>query len=175
MKIRAALALCSEPARPSKYEGMRARTHPPLLTIQKLEYTLLELTAGMGFLYILGTTLRRGGWMMVSLRSMVLALTMTSTAAQAQGVLKVYNWIDYIDPEVVSDFERTTGAKVEYKVYTSSNEMLESLDRGDRYDVIVPTSDSVLRKLLNDQRLQPIHIDQLKNFANINPVLQILP
>lgn len=112
---------------------------------------------------------------MVSLRSMVLALTMTSTAAQAQGVLKVYNWIDYIDPEVVSDFERTTGAKVEYKVYTSSNEMLESLDRGDRYDVIVPTSDSVLRKLLNDQRLQPIHIDQLKNFANINPVLQILP
>lgn len=110
---------------------------------------------------------------MKGMASMIASLAMVSSLAQAQEVLKVYNWVDYIDPAVITDFERQTGAKVEYKEFTASSEMLESLDRGERYDVIVPTSDSVLVKLLQEKRLQPVQTDQLKHYASVSPDLQL--
>lgn len=110
---------------------------------------------------------------MKGMASVIASLAMVSSLAQAQEVLKVYNWVDYIDPAVIADFERQTGARVEYSEFTASSEMLESLDRGERYDVIVPTSDSVLVKLLQEQRLQPVQIEQLEHYASVSPDLQL--
>src|SRR6185312_8112792 len=43
----------------------------------------------------------------------------------AEKVLNVYNWSDYIDPYVVPDFEKEYGIKVNYDVF-DSNEVLET-------------------------------------------------
>ncbi len=57
----------------------------------------------------------------------------------AQRVLNVYNWSDYIDPGVVPAFEKEYGIKVNYDVF-DSNEVVETklLSGRTGYDVVVP-------------------------------------
>ena len=43
----------------------------------------------------------------------------------AEKVVNVYNWSDYIEPTVLEDFEKETGVKVVYEVM-DSNELLET-------------------------------------------------
>lgn len=111
--------------------------------------------------------------MLLLIRNMALVFALISTTTKAEDVLRVYNWADYIDPQVLTDFEKKSGIKVDYKEFSTSSELLESLERGELYDVIVPTSDSVLSKLLKEHKLQAIKIEELKNYKSINPILQI--
>ncbi len=72
-------------------------------------------------------------------------LTLTATvaigamAANAEEV-RVYNWSDYIDEELLTKFEEETGIDLIYDVF-DSNEVLETkmLAGGSGYDVVVPT------------------------------------
>ena len=59
--------------------------------------------------------------------------------AGAERVVNVYNWSDYIDPEVIQGFEQSTGIKVRYDVF-DSNEVLETklLTGNPGYDDVVP-------------------------------------
>ena len=43
----------------------------------------------------------------------------------AEKVVNVYNWSDYIEPTVIEAFEKETGIKVNYEVM-DSNELLET-------------------------------------------------
>src|SRR5215510_13433803 len=55
----------------------------------------------------------------------------------AEKVVNVYNWSDYIAPDVLQDFEKETGVKVNYEVM-DSNELLETKLVAGRtgYDVV---------------------------------------
>src|SRR5690606_20773884 len=67
--------------------------------------------------------------------------------AMAQDrVVNVYNWSDYIDDTILSDFTKETGIKVVYDVY-DANEVLETklLAGGSGYDVVVPTAEFLQR------------------------------
>ncbi|GMG80795.1 polyamine ABC transporter substrate-binding protein [Paralimibaculum aggregatum] len=70
------------------------------------------------------------------------------TAAAEEGVVHVYNWSDYIDEEILAEFEAETGIKVVYDVF-DSNELLETkmLAGGSGYDVVVPTGDFLQRQI----------------------------
>src|SRR5690606_36691608 len=59
----------------------------------------------------------------------------------AEKVLNVYNWSDYIDPTVISDFQREFGISVNYDVF-DSNEVFETklLAGNTGYDVVVPSA-----------------------------------
>ena len=46
-------------------------------------------------------------------------------AAAQQRVVNVYNWSDYIDPQVLTDFTKETGIKVQYDTF-DANETLET-------------------------------------------------
>ena len=58
----------------------------------------------------------------------------------SEKVLNAYNWTDFIEPSVISAFEREYGIKVNYDVY-DSNEQLETklLIGHSNYDVVVPS------------------------------------
>ena len=58
----------------------------------------------------------------------------------AEKVVNIYSWADYIAPDTVSNFEKETGIKVRYDVY-DNNEILETklLSGHSNYDVVVPT------------------------------------
>jgi putrescine transport system substrate-binding protein len=70
------------------------------------------------------------------------------TAFGQDKVVNVYNWSDYIDEEILTEFEAETGIKVVYDVY-DSNEVLETkmLAGGSGYDVVVPTGDFMQRQI----------------------------
>ncbi|MEC9143151.1 MAG: spermidine/putrescine ABC transporter substrate-binding protein PotF, partial [Pseudomonadota bacterium] len=74
------------------------------------------------------------------------ALAVLAGPLQAQEVLNVYNWSDYIAEDTIANFESETGIKVTYDMY-DSNEVLEAkmLAGSSGYDVVVPTGDFLAR------------------------------
>ena len=67
--------------------------------------------------------------------------------AQAQEV-RVLNWSDYIDEDLLGQFEEETGIKITYDVF-DSNEVLEAklLAGNSGYDVVVPSASFLARQI----------------------------
>ena len=84
----------------------------------------------------------------------------------AEKVVNVYNWSDYIEPQVLEDFEKETGVHVNYEVM-DSNALLETKLRAGRsgYDVVVPSASYLARQIKSDiyQKLDRSKLDNLKN------------
>jgi len=61
-------------------------------------------------------------------------------AASAEGVLNIYNWGEYINPEVLKKFEADTGIEVNLDTYASNEELLAKVQAGATgYDIIFPS------------------------------------
>ena len=78
----------------------------------------------------------------------VLTCSMQGAMASGDNVVHVYNWSDYIDEQVLTDFTAATGIKVVYDVF-DSNEILEAklLAGGSGYDVVVPSASFLARQI----------------------------
>ena len=87
----------------------------------------------------------------------------------AEKVVNVYNWSDYIEPTVVEDFTKETGIKVEYEVM-DSNELLETKLLAGRtgYDVVVPSA-SFLARQIKQSIYQKLDKSKLPNLKNLDP------
>ena len=72
----------------------------------------------------------------------------------ADDVLLVYNWGEYIDMQVIYDFEAEYNCRVVYTNF-SSNEDMYIKQKASSYDIIVP-SDYMIERLIREKRLQPI-------------------
>lgn len=92
-------------------------------------------------------------------------------AGDAEKVVHVYNWSDYIDQSVIADFERETGIDVVYDVF-DSNEVLETklLTGSTGYDVVVPSA-SFLERQIKAGVFQPLDKSKLPNLKNLDPEL----
>lgn len=84
----------------------------------------------------------------------------------AELVVNVYNWSDYIDESVIEDFTKETGIKVQYDVF-DSNEVLETklLAGSTGYDIVVPSASFLERQIKAGvfQKLDPARLPNLKN------------
>ena len=91
--------------------------------------------------------------------------------AQAEPVVHVYNWTDYIGETTLADFQKATGIKAGYDVF-DSNETLEGKLLAGRsgYDVVVPTN-HFLGKQIKAGAFQKLDKTLLPNLANIDPAL----
>lgn len=82
--------------------------------------------------------------------------------------LNVYNWGEYIDDEnvdVVAEFERLTGCKVNYTTFESNENMYAKLSGGGvSYDVIIP-SDYMIERLVFEERLEKLNYENIPNYA----------
>ncbi len=86
--------------------------------------------------------------------------------------LNIYNWSDYIGPEVIPGFEKEFGVKVTYDTYDSSEEMVAKLQAGaSGYDLVMPTTYAVT-VLLESGLLAPLSLRYLTNLGNIAPVFR---
>ena len=95
------------------------------------------------------------------------AATMLSlTACGNKTTLKVLNWGDYINDELVKDFEKENNCKV--KIFNSpSNEdmYLNIKTKKAKYDIAVP-SDYMINKLKNEDLLNQIDKSKLSNYKD---------
>ncbi len=89
--------------------------------------------------------------------------------------LNLYNWSDYIAPEVIPGFEKEFGVKVVYDTYESSEEMVAKLEAGaSGYDLVVPPTYGATA-LRAAGLLAPLSPKYLANLGNIAPLFRGLP
>ena len=90
--------------------------------------------------------------------------------AWAEGQLNVYNWGEYINPEVLTRFTQDTGIEVTLDTYGTNEEMLAKIQAGATgYDIVFPSVHmrDIMQKigLLYDAK-----VNTLAGFENIDPI-----
>lgn len=108
------------------------------------------------------------------LRAVFLALLVAfaSPARADDRIVNVYNWSDYIDPQVIAHFETETGIKVRYDVYDSLETLEGKLLAGHSgYDVIVPTAQPTLARLIRAGAVLPLDRGKLPHLSGLDPDL----
>ena len=101
--------------------------------------------------------------------SAVAALAATTAFADE---VRVYNWSDYIDEDLLEKFEADTGLELVYDVF-DSNEVLETkmLAGGSGYDVVVP-SGTFLQRQIAAGAFQKLDASKLPNLKNMWDVVE---
>ncbi|WP_274362068.1 ABC transporter substrate-binding protein [Paenibacillus thermotolerans] len=91
------------------------------------------------------------------------------------STLVVYNWGDYIDPDLIAEFEEESGLKVIYQTFDSNEAMMTKLAQGGAvFDVAVP-SEYAVSKMKEDGLLLPLDHSKLPNLKAIDPRFMGLP
>lgn len=100
---------------------------------------------------------------------MCLFTACSSSDNAKNGVVKVYNWGDYIDPAVIEMFTKETGIKVVYDTFETNEDMYLKVKNtaGPTYDVVIP-SDYMIKKMIDEDMLAEINFDNVPNFANVD-------
>ncbi len=89
-------------------------------------------------------------------------------AGQIDGDLNIFNWSEYIDPEMLDAFSAEFGVEVTLDVYDSNEAMQPIISAGNSgYDLIVP-SDYMVAILIAGEDIQPLNKDAIPNAANIS-------
>ena len=95
----------------------------------------------------------------------VAALVLAGCSSERDNILKVYNWADYIDEELLGEFEQwyeeQTGEKVQiiYQTFDINETMLSKIELGhEDYDVVCP-SDYIIERMLKNNLLLPLERD----------------
>lgn len=111
--------------------------------------------------------------MFARLAATAFAVVSLATAAQAEDkVVNIYNWSDYIDDSILSDFTKETGIKVVYDTF-DQNETLETklLAGKTGYDVVVPTA-YFLQRQIKAGVFQKLDKSKLPNISNMWDTVQ---
>ena len=88
--------------------------------------------------------------------------------AAENHVLKVYNAGEYMDLDLLTQFEQEYNCTVVYETFESNEMMYTKLSGGESYDVLIP-SDYMIERLIREDYLQPIDWDRLTNAEGLNP------
>lgn len=82
----------------------------------------------------------------------------------------IYNWGEYIDPEVLDMFEEETGIQAIYEEFETNEIMYPKIQSGAiAYDLVCP-SDYMIQKMIQNDLLQPLNFDNIPNAKNIGQV-----
>ncbi|PYF06474.1 ABC transporter substrate-binding protein [Ureibacillus chungkukjangi] len=90
-------------------------------------------------------------------------------SAGSKDTITVYNWGEYIDPELIDQFTEETGIKVIYETFDSNEAMMTKVEQGgSAYDIAVP-SEYMVEMMKEKNLLLPIDHSKLPNLQNIDP------
>ncbi|WP_433922097.1 ABC transporter substrate-binding protein [Paenibacillus taichungensis] len=100
---------------------------------------------------------------------MILASYLNKSQGYSGGnTLTIYNWGDYIDPDLLKEFEQETGIKVIYQTFDSNEAMLTKIEQGGTtFDVAIP-SEYAISKMKEENLLIPLDHSKLPNLSNID-------
>jgi putrescine transport system substrate-binding protein len=92
-------------------------------------------------------------------------------AAAEEKVVNLYNWYDYIKPEVLRKFEAQYGIKIRYNVFDSNNTLEAKLLAGHSgFDVVFP-SGAYLESMISAGVFRPLDKSRLPNLKNMDPAI----
>ncbi len=91
-----------------------------------------------------------------------------ASGSQDKVVLNVLNWGDYIDEELITQFQEETGIQVKYLTMASNEEMLVKLSASDCiFDICFP-SDYIIEKLVAQDMLYELNKENIPNLGYID-------
>ena len=80
----------------------------------------------------------------------------------------VYNWGEYIDPDVLDQFKEETGIEVVYEEFETNEIMYPKVSSGAiAYDVICP-SDYMIQRMIDEDMLYELNYDNIPNISNMD-------
>ena len=135
--------------------------------MKKIISVVLTLTLLVGILMLSGCSLKTE-------KLDTAALLGNYNIEELKGTeINVYNWGEYISDgeggsvDVISEFEKLTGIKVNYNMYDSNEDLYAKLKSGGvNYDVIIP-SDYMAERLKNEGLLQKLDYSVITNYEGI--------
>jgi spermidine/putrescine transport system substrate-binding protein len=92
-----------------------------------------------------------------------------ASSARAEDKLNVFIWSEYIDPDIISSFEKKFNCKVTVDLYEDNESMLAKLEGGGSslYDIAVP-SDYIVPVLIKKGLLRKLNKADIPNFKNVD-------
>ena len=92
-----------------------------------------------------------------------------SSGNASDDAVTIYNWGEYIDPELLTQFEEESGYRVVYETFDSNEAMMTKIEQGGTsYDIAVPSQYAIETMKENDLLL-PIDHSKIPNLTNIDP------
>lgn len=99
--------------------------------------------------------------MLLPAAALVMLTGCGSQSEPANGEVIVYNWGEYIDPEVLTMFEEETGIRVIYDEFETNEIMYPKIEAGaSAYDVVCP-SDYMIQKMIENDLLAELNFDNI--------------
>lgn len=120
----------------------------------------------------------RGAIIIIAVSSILLMINGKLNAHGGSGgknSITIYNWGEYIDPDLLKQFERETGIKVIYETFDSNEGMMGKVEQGGTaYDISMP-SEYMIEMMVEKDLLLPIDYSKIPNVKNIDPYFLDLP
>lgn len=99
---------------------------------------------------------------------MIVSLSILTACGEKKETLNVYNWGDYIDKDVLREFEEEFDVKVRYDDFATNEDLYVKVKQGgSNYDVIFP-SDYMIERMINEDLLAKLDKYNLPNMENID-------
>jgi spermidine/putrescine-binding protein len=87
--------------------------------------------------------------------------------------LTIYTWSEMFPPDVLEDFEKETGVRINYVNFDTDETMLARLQaaKGGDYDLVI-ADDYIIETAIAEGLVQKLDKSKLSNYRNINPIYQ---
>ena len=101
---------------------------------------------------------------------LLVPLTFSGCEKKATVTLKIYNWGEYIAPEVLDEFTKQTGIAVDYTTFDDNEAMYAKVKNSgsESYDIVFP-SDYMVKKMIQDDMLAELDYSNIPNITNLDP------
>lgn len=94
-------------------------------------------------------------------------LNATTTGSSDKDIY-FYNWGDYVDPQILRDFEKETGYKIVYETFDSNEAMMAKIEQGKtHYDLAFP-SEYTVEMMKEKGLLEKLDHSKIKGLDNID-------
>ncbi|MBF0714402.1 ABC transporter substrate-binding protein [Gemella sp. GH3] len=91
-----------------------------------------------------------------------------SSQSGNNNTLTIFNWGEYISPELIKKFEDETGISVIYETFDSNEALLTKLkSESTSYDIVVP-SDYMIKKMIDADMLKKLDKSKIEGFENLD-------
>jgi len=119
----------------------------------------------------------RWEWIALSALTSLLLMTACGNKSAVTGpqleakILNIYNWPDYIAKDMIANFEKEFGIKVNYQTFENNEGLQSQLIAGSTgYDIVVPGA-VFAKAQIASSLYQPLDKTKLTNYANVDAAL----
>jgi len=126
----------------------------------------------------------KSSWTLLILLALALVACGTATpevtvepveAAEPASEIVIFNWSEYLDPDIYTQFEEETGISVVEDTFSSNEEMLARLQGGTTGYALVVPSDYTVAIMIEEGMLAPLNKDNVPNLANLSDNMKNVP